>query len=162
MDLVTILLVLVVILVAAFDFTNGFHDAADMVATAIASRAMEPGMAIGLVTFFTFIAPFSMGLAVADTVGTFVDVSAVTTIKGESLVIAALLAAVTYNLVTWRLGFPSSSSNSLAGGLTGAGLYCVGSSHITWGVTALQNGHLEGIMKVVAGLFVSPFRNNFV
>jgi len=157
MDLVTFLLVLVVILVAVFDFTNGFHDAADMVATAVASRAMKPGMAIGVVTCFTFIAPFSVGLAVADTVGTFVDVSAVSTIKGESLVIAALLAAVSYNLVTWWLGFPSSSSNSLAGGLIGAGLYCVGSAHIAWGVTALQNGHLEGIMKVVVGLFASPF-----
>lgn len=157
MDLVTILLVLVVILVAVFDFTNGFHDSADMVATAIASRAMKPGMAIGIVTSFTFIAPFTVGLAVADTVGTFVNVDAVSTIKGESLVIAALLAAVSYNLVTWRLGFPSSSSNSLAGGLVGAGLYCVGSSHIAWGVTALQNGQLEGVMKVVAGLFVSPF-----
>ena len=69
MDLVTALLVLVVVLVAVFDFTNGFHDAADMVATAIASRAMKPGMAIGIVTFFTFIAPFTVGLAVADTVG---------------------------------------------------------------------------------------------
>jgi PiT family inorganic phosphate transporter len=157
MDLVTILLVLVVILVAVFDFTNGFHDAADMVATAIASRAMKPGVAIGIVTFFTFIAPFTVGLAVADTVGTFVDVSAVSTIEGESLVIAALLAAVSYNLATWRLGFPSSSSNSLAGGLVGAGLYCVGSEHINWGVTALQNGQLQGMMKVVAGLFVSPF-----
>jgi PiT family inorganic phosphate transporter len=143
--------------VAVFDFTNGFHDSADMVATAIASRAMKPGMAIGIVTSFTFIAPFTVGLAVADTVGTFVNVDAVSTIKGESLVIAALLAAVSYNLVTWRLGFPSSSSNSLAGGLVGAGLYCVGSSHIAWGVTALQNGQLEGVMKVVAGLFVSPF-----
>lgn len=157
MDLVTELLFLVVILVAVFDFTNGFHDAADMVATAIASRAMKPGMAIGIVTFFTFIAPFTVGLAVADTVGTFVDVSAVSPIDGESMVIAALLAAVTYNLVTWRLGFPSSSSNSLAGGLVGAGLYCVGSAHIDWGFTAIQNGQLQGMMKVVAGLFLSPF-----
>ncbi|MFV8819543.1 inorganic phosphate transporter [Haliea sp. E17] len=157
MDLVTVLLVLVVVLVAVFDFTNGFHDAADMVATAIASRAMKPGVAIGIVTFFTFVAPFTVGLAVADTVGTFVDLSAASTIEGESLVIAALLAAVSYNLVTWRLGFPSSSSNSLAGGLVGAGLYCVGSAHITWGIEALQHGRLEGIMKVVAGLFVSPF-----
>ena len=157
MDLVTVLLVLVVMLVAVFDFTNGFHDAADMVATAIASRAMKPGMAIGIVTLFTFIAPFTVGLAVADTVGTFVDVGAASTIDGESLVIAALLAAVSYNLATWRLGFPSSSSNSLAGGLVGAGLYCVGSAHIDWGITALQNGQLQGVMKVLAGLFVSPF-----
>nr|WP_321467704.1 inorganic phosphate transporter [uncultured Desulfobulbus sp.] len=157
MDLIFALLVLVVILVAVFDFTNGFHDAADMVATAIASRAMKPGMAIGIVTCFTFIAPFTVGLAVANTVGTFVDVGAVSTIEGESLVIAALLAAVSYNLVTWWLGFPSSSSNSLAGGLVGAGLYTVGIAHIDWGITALQNGHLQGMTKVVAGLFVSPF-----
>lgn len=157
MDLVNILLVLVVFLVAVFDFTNGFHDAADMVATAIASRTMKPGIAIGVVTFFTFIAPFTVGLAVADTVGTFVDVGAASTIDGESLVIAALLAAVSYNLATWRLGFPSSSSNSLAGGLVGAGLYCVGSEHINWGVTALASGQLQGMMKVAAGLFVSPF-----
>ncbi|MCG6938365.1 MAG: inorganic phosphate transporter [Gammaproteobacteria bacterium] len=157
MDLVTALLVLVVVLVAVFDFTNGFHDAADMVATAIASRAMKPGMAIGIVTFFTFIAPFTVGLAVADTVGTFVDVGAVSAIEGESLVIAALLAAVSYNLATWWLGFPSSSSNSLAGGLVGAGLYSVGSAHIDWGITALQNGQLQGMTKVVVGLFVSPF-----
>ena len=157
MNQVTILLILVVILVALFDFTNGFHDAADMVATAIASRAMKPAMAIGIVTFFTFIAPFTVGLAVADTVGTFVDVSGVTSIEAESLVIAALLAAISYNLVTWWLGFPSSSSNSLAGGLVGAGLCCVGSAHIKWGFEALMNGQLQGIMKVVAGLFVSPF-----
>ena len=157
MHLVTILLVLVVILVVVFDFTNGFHDAADMVATAIASRAMRPGMAIAIVTSFTFIAPFTVGLAVADTVGTFVDVGAASTIQGECLVIAALLAAVTYNVLTWRLGFPSSSSNSLAGGLVGAGLYCVGSDHIAWGLDALHNGHLQGVMKVVAGLFFSPF-----
>lgn len=156
MDLVTVLLVLVVILVALFDFTNGFHDAADMVATAIASRAMKPGVAIAIVSFFTFVAPFTVGLAVADTVGTLVNVEAASTIEGQSLVMAALLAAVSYNLATWWLGFPSSSSNSLAGGLVGAGLYCVGGGHITWGISALQSGELEGVIKVMAGLFVSP------
>jgi len=157
MDLVSVLLILVVVLVAAFDFTNGFHDAADMVATAIASRAMKPGMAIGIVTLFTFIAPFTVGLAVANTVGTFVDVGTVSSIEGEILVIAALMAAVSYNLATWWLGFPSSSSNSLAGGLVGAGLYTVGSTHIDWGIAALFNGQLQGVSKVVAGLFISPF-----
>ncbi|MBM9613482.1 inorganic phosphate transporter [Desulfobulbus rhabdoformis] len=157
MDLISSLLILGVVLVAVFDFTNGFHDAADMVATAIASRAMKPGMAIGIVTLFTFIAPFTLGLAVANTVGTLVHVEAVSSIEGETLVIAALLAAVSYNLVTWWLGYPSSSSNSLAGGLVGAGLYSVGSTQIAWGISALQNGQLQGMTKVVAGLFVSPF-----
>lgn len=149
-------LLAVVIAVAVFDFTNGFHDAADMVATAIASRAMKPAMAIGIVTAFTFIAPFTVGLAVADTVGTFVDINSTSPLAGESVAIAALLAAVSYNLATWQLGYPSSSSNSLAGGLVGAGLYAVGAGQIHWGLDALNVGELQGVMKVVAGLFVSP------
>lgn len=156
MDLITVLLITVIVMVAVFDFTNGFHDAADMVATAIASRAMTPGIAIAIITLFTFIAPFTVGLAVADTVGTFVHIGEVSAVVGESLVIAALAAAVTYNLATWQLGYPSSSSNSLAGGLVGAGLYAVGADNINWGVSALQGGGLDGLMKVVVGLFASP------
>lgn len=156
MDAVSLPLIAVVLTVGAFDFTNGFNDAADMVATAIASRAMKPATAIGIVTGFTFVAPFTIGLAVADTIGTFVDLGPVSAVMGESVVIAALLAAITYNLATWMIGFPSSSSNSLAGGLAGAGLYAVGSSHIHWGVDAIQRGELQGLMKVFAGLLVSP------
>jgi len=156
MELISGPLLAVVIVVAIFDFTNGFHDAADMVATAIASRAMKPSIAIGIVTSFTFIAPFTIGLAVANTVGTFVDIGSATPLTGESVVIAALLAAVSYNLVTWQLGYPSSSSNSLAGGLVGAGLYAVGTGHIHWGIEALHGGELQGVMKVIAGLFASP------
>jgi len=156
MDLVTTLLVIVVVAVVLFDFTNGFHDAADMVATAIASRAMTPLVAIVIVSLFTFLGPFLVGLAVADTIGSFVEIKTVSALIGESVVIAALFSAISYNLVTWKLGLPSSSSNSLAGGLVGAGLYAVGNSHINWGFTALLHGHLEGVSKVLAGLFVSP------
>ncbi len=156
MDLVTLLLILVVIAVTLFDFTNGFHDAADMVATAIASRAMKPLTAIVIVSVFTFLGPFLVGLAVADTIGSFVEINSVAALTGESVVIAALFAAISYNLITWKLGLPSSSSNSLAGGLVGAGLYAVGNEHINWGIMALSEGHLEGVMKVVAGLFASP------
>ncbi len=156
MDLANLLLLAVVLAVVIYDFTNGFHDAADMIATAIASRAMRASVAIGLVGLFTFLGPFLVGLAVADTVGTFVDISAAPPHVGESVVIAALLAAVSYNLATWLLGYPSSSSNSLAGGLVGAGLTALGSGHINWGVAALAAGELQGLMKVVAGLFISP------
>ncbi len=149
-------LLLVVAAVALFDFTNGFHDAADMVATAIASRAMRPAVAIGLVTAFTFMAPFTVGLAVADTVGTFVEIGQAGRIQGEAVVIAALLAAVSYNLGTWWLGYPSSSSNSLAGGLIGAGWMALGAERIHWGLEALARGELEGAAKVVAGLVFSP------
>lgn len=151
-----ITLVTVVIMVAIYDFTNGFHDAADMVATPIASRAMRPAVAIGIVSLFTFIAPFTIGLAVANTVGTFVDIGSASPVAGESVVIAALLAAISFNLVTWFLGYPSSSSNSLAGGLIGAGISAIDIDHINWGMVALQNGELQGVMKVIAGLLFSP------
>jgi len=157
MDITTILIILTVVSVFIFDFTNGFHDAADMVATAIASRAMKASVAIAIVSIFTFIAPLTVGLAVADTVGTFVNITAAPLRDAQALVIAALLAAVTYNLITWKLGLPSSSSNSLAGGLVGSGLYVVGNDEINWGISALHEGSLEGILKVVTGLFASPF-----
>lgn len=156
MDSINLSLILVLLAVALFDFTNGFHDAADMVATAIASRAMKPAVAIGIVTCFTFIAPFTVGLAVADTVGTFVNISSSSSLAGESVVVAALLTAVSYNLLTWSLGYPSSSSNSLAGGLVGAGLFAVGAEQINWGLSALHSGELQGFMKVITGLFASP------
>ena len=156
MDITHILFIAVVVTVAMYDFTNGFHDAADMIATAIASHEVRASVAIILVGLFTFLGPLLAGLAVADTVGTFVDISGVEVKYAQSVVIAALLAAVSYNLITWYFGLPSSSSNSLAGGLVGAGLKVVGASHIHWGVEALMQGRLEGLMKVVAGLFVSP------
>jgi len=157
MDLTTFLVILTVVSVFIFDFTNGFHDSADMVATAIASRAMRASSAIAIVSIFTFLGPLIAGLAVADTVGTFVDISHAPLRDAQAAVIAALMAAVTYNLITWRFGLPSSSSNSLAGGLVGAGLYVVGQQQINWGVHALEHGELTGVMKVVAGLFASPF-----
>ena len=156
MDITQYLLVFVVVVVAIYDFTNGFHDTADMVATAIASKTMKASVAIAIVGIFTFLGPFVAGLAVADTVGTFVEISHTTTIHAQLLVISALLSAVSYNLLTWKFGLPSSSSNSLAGGLVGAGLFIVGISNINWGFEALLNAHLQGLTKVLAGLFVSP------
>lgn len=157
MDLTTLLIILTVISVFIYDFTNGFHDSADMVATAIASRAMRAHTAIAIVSIFTFIGPLVVGLYVADTIGTFVDISDVALRDAQSLVIASLLAAVTYNLITWKFGLPSSSSNSLAGGLVGAGLFVVGEHGINWGFEALLHGELTGLSKVVVGLFASPF-----
>ncbi len=151
-----IILVLGIALVLLYDFTNGFHDAADMVATAIASRAMTPATAILIVSVFTFLGPFLGGLAVADTIGEFVRLTGAGKGLALSIVLAAILAAITYNLLTWRLGLPSSSSNSLTSGLVGAGLSGLGSSHIHWGITELGTGHLAGFMKVVAGMFISP------
>ncbi len=139
-----------------YDFTNGFHDAADMIATAIASMSLSPRRAILLVTVFTFLGPFLGGVAVADTIGQFVRIQGVAEQVAQSVTIAALLAAITFNLITWKFGLPSSSSTSLTSGLVGAGLYAVGSQQIHWGLAELVHGQIAGFMKIVVGMFFSP------
>lgn len=143
-------------LVIVYDFTNGFHDAADMVATAIASRTMSPGRAIFIVSLFTFLGPLLGGLAVANTIGEFVNISGVDSTLAQNVVLAAILAAISYNLVTWKFGLPSSSSNSLTSGLVGAAIFALGSSYVNWGFSSLMHGELVGFTKILIGLAFSP------
>jgi inorganic phosphate transporter, PiT family len=111
-----IVLVIVIVTALAFDFTNGFHDTANVVATAISTRAMAPKPAIAMASVLNFVGAF-ISLKVAATVGKgFVDTGAVTT----TVVFAALVGAIVWNLATWYLGLPSSSSHALIGGLVGA------------------------------------------
>ncbi|SMO53507.1 Phosphate transporter family protein [Solitalea koreensis] len=151
-----ILLIIGILSVMAYDFTNGFHDAADMIATAIASMSMTPKTAIIIVTVFTFAGPFLGGVAVADTIGEFVNIKGVSSLISQSITISAVLSAITFNLITWKLGLPSSSSNSLTSGLVGAGLFTIGNSHINWGIAALMQGHIQGFIKIVIGMVFSP------
>ena len=143
-------------LVIFYDFTNGFHDAADMVATAIASRSMSPARAIIIVCLFTFLGPFLGGLAVANTIGEFVNIVNVDRQLAQSIILSAVLAAITFNLITWKLGLPSSSSNSLTSGLIGAAIYALGSNYINWGFSSVSHGELQGFTKILIGLVFSP------
>ncbi len=151
-----VILVIGIALVIFYDFTNGFHDAADMVATAIASHSITPGRAIAIVTFFTFLGPIIGGVAVADTIGQFVKINPHETTVAQLVVISALFSAIAYNLVTWKIGLPSSSSSSLTSGLVGAGLHAVGAQNINWGITQLTHFQLAGFMKVITGMIFSP------
>jgi inorganic phosphate transporter, PiT family len=111
-----VILVIVVATAIAFDFTNGFHDTANVVATAISTRAIAPRMAVGLASLLNFIGAF-ISLKVATTVGKgFVDAHTTTT----TVVFAGLVGAIAWNLITWYYGLPSSSSHALIGGLVGA------------------------------------------
>lgn len=150
------ILIIGIILVLLYDFTNGFHDAADMVATAIASRSVTPGLAIIIVTVFTFLGPFIGGVAVANTIGEFVDISDQDSYTAQSVALSAIGAAIFYNLLTWKLGLPTSSSNSLTSGLVGAGLYALSNEDINWGFSQLAAGHIEGFVKILAGIVISP------
>ncbi len=139
----TPLLVAVLILAVAFDYVNGFHDTANAIATSVATRALRPAHAIFMAAAFNFIGAFA-GTAVAKTIGTGLVDEATTT---QVVVAAALVGAIAWNLITWRLGIPSSSSHALIGGLLGATLVAAGVASIK------VAGFLE---KVVLPLVSSP------
>lgn len=130
-------------LALVFDFLNGFHDSSNIVATVISSGAMSPRAALTLAALSEFAGPFLFGVAVATTVGAeLLDPGAMQV----SIVIAALVAAVAWNLLTWYAGIPSSSSHALLGGLLGAAIAGAG----------LQVVRPAGLVKILLALFLSP------
>jgi len=138
-----ILIIILIALALIFDFLNGFHDSANVVATMISSRAMTPTAALIIATVANFIGPFVFGVAVAKTIGQ--DVASADSIT-IAVVLAALLSASIWNLITWFFGIPSSSSHALIGGIVGAVM--VG--------TGLQALKVEGLGLVAVALFLSP------
>ena len=124
----TFLLVVAIIAVAlAFDFINGFHDAANSVATVVATRVLTPLQAVGWAAFWNFVSAFSFGTGVAKTVGSgLVDLKYVT----EYVILAGLVGAIVWDLLTWWWGLPSSSSHALMGGYAGAALAAAGTKTI--------------------------------
>ena len=139
----TPILITVIILALVFDFLNGIHDSSNVVATMISSRAISPRFALGMTALANFIGPFIFGVAVANTIGH--EIVAAETISTQVLV-AALISAILWNLLTWYLGFPSSSSHALIGGFIGAVVMGAG-----WG--AIQ---FHGLEKILIALFASP------
>lgn len=128
MDVLLISVMALVALALLFDFTNGFHDAANSVATVVATRALPARWAVAFSAFFNFVAYFWVGTAVANTVGKVVN----TDYSSIAIVFAALIGAITWNYVTWWIGMPSSSSHALIGGLVGAGLAADWVDAINW------------------------------
>ena len=156
MDLLFLLAIVTVAIVLLFDYTNGFHDAANIVATVIASRAMTPAQAVVIVGVFEFLGPLLGGTAVADTIGGFVRMDDVAPLLSLSILLCGLIGAIAWNLATWYFGIPSSSSHALVGGLIGAVVVSAGPDHVVWGFAELADGHLTGIVKVLAALVLSP------
>jgi PiT family inorganic phosphate transporter len=128
MDVLLITVVAVVALALLFDFTNGFHDAANSVATVVATRALPARWAPWFSAFFNFSAYFVVGTAVASTVAKVVHAEN----ESIALVFSALIAAIAWNYATWYIGMPSSSSHAIIGGLVGAGLAAAGLGAINW------------------------------
>ncbi|MGV1003307.1 MAG: inorganic phosphate transporter [Candidatus Nanopelagicales bacterium] len=151
MDQTLVAVSAVVLLALLFDFTNGFHDAANATATVVATKALPPRTAVYLSAACNFAALFVVGTAVASTVAKTVKVDQLGTGPGGlplglSVTFAALLGAIFWNYLTWSIGMPSSSSHALIGGLVGAGVSAGGGSAVEW----------HSVRNVILAIFLSP------
>ncbi|MBS1992069.1 MAG: inorganic phosphate transporter [Cyanobacteria bacterium SZAS LIN-2] len=142
MDIESIVAVLAILLALGFDFVNGFHDTANACATVIYTKALKPGVAIFMSGILNFLGALLVGTAVATVITHIIPASAVTL----PIVVAVLLAAVIWNLITWWYGIPVSSSHCLIGSLFGAGITAAGVNGVAWGE----------LQKVIVALLVSP------
>jgi inorganic phosphate transporter, PiT family len=140
----TLTLLVVLALAIAFDYINGFHDTANAIATSVSTRALAPGWAIAMSAVANFVGALT-GTAVAETVG--VGLVETEVVEGQTLIAAALIGAIAWNLLTWRLGIPSSSSHALIGGLLGAAVTSAGLG--AWQIDGIVN-------KVLVPLVGSP------
>jgi PiT family inorganic phosphate transporter len=125
-----VLLIALIVVALAFDFLNGLHDAANSIATIVSTRVLPPQYAVAWAAFFNFIAFLFFGLHVANTIGKgLIDPTVIT----DGVIFGALMGAISWNVITWLLGIPSSSSHALIGGLIGAGVAHAGFDSVIWG-----------------------------
>jgi len=136
------LLIIIITLAFLFDFINGFHDAANSIATIVSTKVLTPFQAVLWAAFFNFLAYAIFELKIADTIAKTVDTNAITL----QVILAGIIAAIIWNLLTWYLGIPSSSSHTLVGGFAGAAI-----AHAGWGVV-----HSEKIIKIASFIFLAP------
>ena len=140
----TVVLAIITIAVALFfDFVNGFHDAANSIATIVSTRVLTPFQAVLMASFWNFVGAFFFGVAIAKTVGSGVIVKEAAV---PHVLLAALIGAVVWNLITWRLGIPSSSSHALIGGLVGAAIAFGGVKMILF----------SGLNKILVFIVLAP------
>lgn len=143
MDSTLIFIIVTIVIALCFDFLNGFHDAANSIAAVVSTRALKPHWAVLWAAFFNFIAFLFFGVHVANTIGVgLVD----PTVVDNYVIFSALIGAIFWNLFTWYVGIPSSSSHALIGGLLGASIAHAGTQPLKW----------WGISKVLAAIIISP------
>jgi len=139
----TLSILSLIFLALVFDFLNGFHDSANSIATIVSTRVLTPSRAVIWAAFFNFIAFLFFGLHVASTIGKgIIDIA----IVDQAVIFATLVGACSWDVITWYLGLPTSSSHALIGGMIGAAMMKVGSGALVW----------SGITKTVIFIFVSP------
>ncbi|MFC4183440.1 inorganic phosphate transporter [Saccharococcus thermophilus] len=145
MDMVLVFTVLIVIFALAFDFINGFHDTANAIATSVSTRALSPRKAIILAASMNFIGALTFTGVAKTITKDIVDPFALD--NGSVIILAALIAAIAWNLITWYYGIPSSSSHALIGSVAGAAVSAAGFDVL----------HYKGFLKILESLIISPF-----
>ncbi len=143
-------LILAIGMALAFAVTNGFHDAANAIATLVGTRTARPLPAVAMASVFNLLGPLIVGAAVANTIARIVTVPPE---QAVAVIGAGLTGAVVWNTFTWRRGLPSSSGHALVGGLVGSALLDDGLGAVNWG--PIQDGQLAGVLGVLIGLFLA-------
>jgi PiT family inorganic phosphate transporter len=144
------LIIFIIGIALIFDFTNGFHDAANSISTVVSTKVLSPRNAVLMAASFNFIAAFGFGVAVASTISKIIELKIVDTNIIPFIILAALIGAITWNLITWLFGLPTSSSHALIGGLAGAGLSAAGFAAIKW--STIETVALFMIISPIVGL----------
>jgi inorganic phosphate transporter, PiT family len=140
------LIVVIIGIALVFDFTNGFHDSANSISTVVSTKVLSPRNAVVFAAFFNFVAAFGFGVAVASTISKIIHLDVVKTNIVPYIILSALIGAISWNLITWFFGLPTSSSHALIGGIAGAGISAAGLAAIK----------IETITVVAAFMVISP------
>lgn len=146
LDVTMLFIVGIIIIALIFDFTNGFHDSANAISTVVSTKVLSPKNAVIFAAFFNFIAAFGFGVAVASTISKIIKLDHVETSIIPFIVLCGLIGAISWNIITWYFGLPTSSSHALIGGLMGGGLAAAG-------VAAIE---FSTIQTIVVFMVVSP------
>ncbi len=136
----------IIFVALCFDFTNGFHDSANSISTIVSTQVLTPRNAVAFAAFFNFVAAFAFGVAVANTISNIINLTYVDTDIVPYIILGALMGAIGWNLITWYYGLPTSSSQALIGGLTGAGIAAAG-------IAAVK---LSTLFNVILFMVISP------
>jgi inorganic phosphate transporter, PiT family len=144
-DLV-IVVIIIIFLALIFDFTNGFHDSANAIATVVSTKVLSPRQAVGFAAFFNFVAAFGFGVAVASTISKIIHLNIVGVDLIPYIILGGLIGAISWNIITWFLGLPTSSSHALIGGIMGSGISAAGFAVIKY----------ETVELAAIFMFVSP------
>jgi PiT family inorganic phosphate transporter len=146
------LLIVIIVLALIFDYINGFHDAANSIATIVATKVLTPFQAVVWAAFFNFLAYWVFGFGVADTVAKTANTMEI----DLTVILSGVIAAIIWNLITWALGIPSSSSHTLIGGFAGAAIAHAGFNVVNWYTPGKEGGMPSGVLIIISFIVLAP------